>query len=45
MFEGDEKEKEKEKESETTGHEPLCEAQTMVAGEGGACSLPKVGGW
>ena len=29
-------------ERETSGYEPLPEAQTVVAGEGAACSLPEV---
>ena len=38
------REKERGREGETTSHEPLPEAQTVVAVEGGACSLPEVGG-
>ena len=33
-----------ERERETPGYEPLPEAHTVVAKEGGACSLPEVGG-
>ena len=37
-----EREREGEREREATVHEPLPEVQTVVAGEGGACSLPEV---
>ena len=48
--EGGERESERERQGGrerkrgTTGDEPLPEAQRVVAGEGGACSLPEVGG-
>ena len=39
-----ESERERERKRETTGYEPLREAQRVIAGEGGSCSLPEVGG-
>ena len=41
---GRERERGREREIDTTGYEASREAQTVVAGEGGACSLPEVGG-
>ena len=39
-----ERDRERERETETPGYEPLPEAHTVVTGEGGACSLPAMGG-
>ena len=41
---GRERVRESEGERQTRGYEPLREAETVVAVEGGTCSLPEVGG-